>query len=195
MARPKHGGLATWETAAWLGDDTHKLQGRAKGEYNGSRFESAEFWGFYSRPVSDFWDAAVGYRFDLAPRPQHHAVLGVTGMLPLFIETEAFLFIGSHGDVTARLEHRLELPVTQDFHLEPHLEFNFAAQNSGRHHYSSGLVTAEMGLQLRYDITRKFAPYLDLNYERSAGATADHAREEGDNAGAFTARLGVKFWF
>lgn len=194
-ASVRQGGLVTWDVAAWVGDDTHRLYARSEGEYRGRRFEQAELWGLYRRPIGDFWDVAVGYRRDVEPRAHNQAVLGVFGMMPLFIETEAFLFVGDRGDVAARLEHHLELPIMQTLIAAPHLEFNFAAQNSGRYHHSAGLVTAEMGLQLRYDVTRKFAPYLDLNYERTAGAAADHAREEGEDVGDFTARLGVKFWF
>lgn len=194
-AKVRQGGLATWDVSAWMGNDAQKLHFRSEGEYRGRRFEEAELWGLYSRPISDFWDAAIGYRRDVEPRAHNQLALGVMGMLPLFIETEAFLFVGDRGDVTARLEHHVELPITQMLIAEPHLEFNLAAQNSGYHHYSAGLVTAEMGLQLRYEFIRKLAPYVDFNYERKAGAAADHAREEGEAVGEFTVRGGLKFWF
>lgn len=189
------GGLATWDIAAWAGNDEHRLYVRSEGEYRDRGFEQAELWGLYRRPISDFWDAAVGYRRVVEPRAHNQVVLGVSGMLPLFIETEAFLFVGDRGDVSARLEQHVELPITQSLIAEPHLEFNLAAQDSRRYHHSAGLVSTELGLQLRYEVIRKLAPYVDFNFERKAGAAADHARDEGESVGEFTVRGGMKFWF
>ena len=59
----------------------------------------------------------------------------------------------------------------------------------------AGLSSGEIGLQTRYEITRKFAPYVDLKYERKFGETSSIAkREEGDNDN-FIAAVGVRFMF
>jgi len=187
--------LVNWATHAWFGGDTQKIHFQSEGEWSGGHFKKAELWGLYSRPISDFWDAVIGVRHDVEPQALTYAVLGLQGMLPQFIETEASLLVSEEGDVLARLDHHLDVPLTQQLITQPHVKFDLSAQNNGQRHLSTGLVRTELGLQTRYEITRKFAPYLDLNYERTAGAMADHARDEGESVGAFTLRGGLKLWF
>jgi copper resistance protein B len=59
----------------------------------------------------------------------------------------------------------------------------------------SGLSTAELGLRLRYEIRRQFAPYIGVNWERAIGEAADFARADGEDAGAVSAVVGVRLWF
>ena len=59
----------------------------------------------------------------------------------------------------------------------------------------SGLSEAQVGVRLRYEFTRKFAPYVGVEFERKFGKTADFARNAGEPA--FDPRLvaGIRFWF
>jgi copper resistance protein B len=61
--------------------------------------------------------------------------------------------------------------------------------------YGAGVSTAETGLRLRYEFTRRFAPYVGLVHERSFGTTADLHREEGDAVRDTRVVAGVRFWF
>ncbi|MFZ5913667.1 MAG: copper resistance protein B, partial [Pseudomonadota bacterium] len=76
-----------------------------------------------------------------------------------------------------------------------HIELNLSAQDNEARQTGAGLSDIEAGLQLRYEITRKFAPYAGINYERAIGETAGLRRAEGEQAGDLTLRLGVRFWF
>jgi copper resistance protein B len=53
----------------------------------------------------------------------------------------------------------------------------------------------ELGLRLRYEFAREFAPYVGVNWERKLGATARYARAEGERASATSLVMGVRFWF
>jgi copper resistance protein B len=59
----------------------------------------------------------------------------------------------------------------------------------------SGISTIEAGTQLRYEITRKFAPYLDLVYETATGNTAHIRRNNGEDPGDLTLRAGLRIAF
>jgi len=59
----------------------------------------------------------------------------------------------------------------------------------------SGLSNAELGVQTRYEISRAFAPYIDISYQRKFGDTAQMARANGEARGAFGATLGIAFLF
>jgi copper resistance protein B len=49
-------------------------------------------------------------------------------------------------------------------------------------------------LRLRYEITRKFAPYIGLAYERDFGDTATMARRAGDPTSSIRFTFGVRAW-
>lgn len=150
----------------------------------------------YSGNIADsFWDAQFGLRQDFEPEPTSQAVIGIEGMAPYFIETGAHVFLSDEGDVSARITQSLDLPLTQRLIAEPHIELNLSAQDNEARQTGAGLSDIEAGLQLRYEITRKFAPYADINYERAIGETAGLRHAEGEQAGDLTLRLGVRFWF
>src|SRR3546814_14163060 len=58
------------------------------------------------------------------------------------------------------------------------VELNFAAQDIPQNRIGSGLSTAELGLRLRYEVRREFAPYVGISYDRKVGDTARYARAE-----------------
>jgi len=59
----------------------------------------------------------------------------------------------------------------------------------------AGLTDAELGLRLRYEISRGFAPYVGLSYEAKTGRTADFARADGKDAAGASLVAGVRLWF
>ena len=59
----------------------------------------------------------------------------------------------------------------------------------------SGVNSIELGLRLRYEIRREFAPYIGFNWERKLGQTADIARANGEDADVPSFVTGVRFWF
>ena len=53
----------------------------------------------------------------------------------------------------------------------------------------------ELGLRLRYEIKREFAPYVGISWERPLGETADFARLAGEDSGGASFVVGVRAWF
>ena len=52
-----------------------------------------------------------------------------------------------------------------------------------------------MGLRLRYEIRREFAPYVGVSYLRKTGDTARFARAAGEDVHATSFVVGVRTWF
>ena len=52
----------------------------------------------------------------------------------------------------------------------------------------------DLALRLRYEIGRKFAPYVALTYENKFGGTADFARASGDRTSDLRVGVGVRMW-
>jgi copper resistance protein B len=53
----------------------------------------------------------------------------------------------------------------------------------------------ELGLRMRCEIMREFAPYVGISWECKVGRTADFARREGQDVDDLRAVVGVRFWF
>ena len=59
----------------------------------------------------------------------------------------------------------------------------------------AGLSDIDTGLRLRYEIDRKFAPYLGVVYEGKFGQTTNLARRAGENTGDVRFVFGLRLWF
>jgi copper resistance protein B len=53
----------------------------------------------------------------------------------------------------------------------------------------------ELGLRLRYEIRRQFAPYVGVTWARNFGDTADYARARGERNKNTQLVAGVRIWF
>lgn len=196
--RAKDGGDAiAWEADAWYGGDYHKIWLKTQGEYvDPDRFDRAEVQLLYSRLIGHFWDAQAGIRYDVRPQPSRaYGVIGLQGLAPGFFELDLQGFVSEEGNVSARLEAEYDLLITQRLVLQPKAELNLAAQSVRELGIGGGVNDVELGLRLRYEITRQFAPYVGVHWERKLGETADFARDEGESVDALSVVAGVRFWY
>jgi copper resistance protein B len=186
---------ATWDADAWIGGDRNKLWLKSEGEAEDGDIEQAELQVLYSRNLATFFDAQVGLRQDFEPRGTTYLVAGVQGLAPYLLETDAAVFLSRDGDVSARFEQTFDILLTQRLILEPHLETNVQLQDVPARDLAAGFTDIEAGLQLRYEITRKLSPYLDVEYSRSLGETAQLRRLRDDDVGGWAVRGGLRSWF
>jgi copper resistance protein B len=186
-----------WGGEAWFGGDIDRLTIKSEGEgLLGGGIEAAEVQALYSRAVDPYWNLQAGVRHDFSPDPQRtYATIGVEGLAPYWFDVEAALFLSDKGDLLGRIESYYDQRITQRLVLQPRAELNFAAQDVRETGTGSGLSTAELGLRLRYELTREFAPYVGMSWERKAGDTARFARAEGDGRTSKGVVFGLRFWF
>ena len=104
-------------------------------------------------------------------------------------------FVSTRGHVLGRLEGYYDQNVTQRLILQPRVELNFAAQNVPEDEIGAGLVNAELGLRLRYEITREIAPYVGISYDAKVGQTAAYAAQEGKATYNLSFVAGLRLWF
>ena len=193
----KSGNGYRWNGEAWVGGDINRLWLKSEGEGSfGKGAESAEAQALYSHAISPYFNLQAGVRHDFAPRPRRtYAALGVEGMAPYFFDTEASLFVSTKGDLLARAEGWYDELITQRLVLQPRIEANFAAQNVAQDRIGSGLSNVELGLRLRYEVQREFAPYVGISYSTKFGRTASYARRDGEDVHATNLVVGVRTWF
>jgi copper resistance protein B len=181
-----------WQGQAWIGTDTDKLWLRTEGERIEHRTEASDLEVLYGKPIARWWDVVAGVRHDFKPgASQDFAAIGVIGVAPYKFEVEATAYIGASGRTAARIEAEYDTLLTNRLILQPLIELNFNGEDDPARHIGSGLSTAEAGLRLRYEITRQFAPYIGVVYERAFGDTADMRDDPSDT------RLvaGFRIWF
>lgn len=186
-----------WDGEGWFGGDLDRLVVRSEGDGRfGQGVDRAEVQALYSRAIGPYFNLQAGIRQDLSPHPARtHAVLGVEGLAPYWFDVAAAVFLSTTGDVLARVEGYYDQRITQRLILQPRVELNLAAQDVPENGIGAGLSDAELGLRLRYEITREFAPYVGVTYDRAFGGTARLARRAGDGTGAASLVAGVRIWF
>lgn len=185
-----------WEIEGWSGYDLNKLAFKTKGERVNGETESAELQLLYSKAVAPYWDFQAGIRHDFYPKPtQNWAVIGFQGIAPYFFETDVSLFVGESGHTAFRLGAEYEMMLTQRWVLSPEIEFNIHGKDDEDKGVGSGLSDMELGLRLRYEIRREFAPYVGINWERKFGQTADFSKEEGEDTNDLQFVAGIRGWF
>lgn len=185
-----------WEGTAWAGTDTNRIRFNAEGALDGAgRAEEGRYELLYERPITSFFNLQGGIRTDAdAHAGRSWAAFGVEGLAPLFWHVAATGYAGSQGHLAARLEASYDLLLTQRLILQPQLEMNFYSKADPRRAIGSGLSRLDAGLRLRYEITRKFAPYIGLAHEEAFGETAVIARKAGGRSSALRFTIGIRSW-
>lgn len=186
-----------WDGEAWFGGDINRLTIKSEGEgIFRQGVEHADVQALYSRAVGPFFNLQAGIRHDFQPRPSRtYATIGFEGLAPYWFEVEGAAFLSDKGDVLGRLEGYYDQRLTQRLVLQPRVELNLSAQDVPENRIGSGLVDAELGLRLRYEITRQFAPYIGVSYEAKTGRSADYARAAGEDPTTTSVVAGVRIWF
>jgi copper resistance protein B len=190
------GGGYRWDGQATFGGDIDRLVLRSEGE-GGVKdgLETAEAQALYSRAVTTYFDLQAGVRQDFAPRGRTYVTVGTQGLFPYWFNVEAAVFLSTRGEFLARVEGTYDFRLTQRVVLQPRAELNFAAQDTPQTRTGSGLSDAELGLRLRYEIRREFAPYIGVSYDRRVGRTADYVRAAGEDPGSVNFVVGLRSWF
>ena len=189
------GAVASWDVKGYVGTDEDKLYLKTEGEHKDGKLETAEAWALYSRNIVMFWDAQAGIRYDLKPNSTAYLALGFNGLAPYWFETEAHLFVSQQGHVSARLREENDFLLTQKLILQPYTEFNVYLQDAPENDAGAGIGDGKIGLQTRYEFTRKFAPYVDVHYGRKFGETASIATSNGESKDEAVAAVGLRLMF
>jgi len=189
------GDALAWEGRAWFGNDYDKAWFKTEGErFDGDYEGSAEL--LWDRVFSRWWSLQGGVAHDFAAGPSRTwATFGVQGLAPYWFEVEAAAYVGEQGRTSARFSAEYEMFLTQRLVLQPKLEFKLYGKDDPANGIGAGFSDAELGLRLRYEIRREFAPYVGVVWSRKFGETADLAREHGDDAKETQWVAGVRAWF
>lgn len=184
-----------WEGEAWAGTDMNRVYLRSEGEVTNGNVEDGQQELLYARPVSTYFNLQGGLRYDLDSRPgRGWAAFGIDGLAPQFFHVSATGYASDEGHLAAKLEGSYDLLLTQVLILQPQAELNFYSKDDPMRRIGSGLSDIDLGLRLRYEFSRKFAPYVGVTYENKYGGSANFARIDGERASDLRFVAGLRVW-
>lgn len=193
----RHGDDALhWDVSGWIGYEDNRLWLRDEGEKVSGDTAENRLELLWTRPLSSWWDWQAGARLDTGPGPSRtYAALGVQGLLPQWLHLEATAYLGEGGQLGARLQGDYDWLLSNRFILTARLEAEAWGEDDPEAGLGSGLSEVTAGLRLRYEIRRKLAPYVGVEWSGLTGDTADLARAAGEERRDTRWVAGLRFWF
>lgn len=185
-----------WNVQANYGGDAEKLWLRTQGLKVPGGWDSTTsgellWW----RPYTVFWGTQLGLRQDFGTGAHTYLAVGVEGLAPYWFEMEATGYVGDDGRLSARFKAAYDIRFTNSLILAPGVEANLYSKAEDERGLGAGLGNLEGGLRLRYELRRKFAPYLGYVWERSFSGTADRLRAGGEPVSEHRLVAGVRAWW
>ena len=104
-------------------------------------------------------------------------------------------FSAKTATCTFGIEAEYDLLLTQRLVLQPRMELELAAQDVTSTAPELGFTGIELGLRLRYEISRKFAPYIGVSWESALGETKNIVESNGGDPDSTSFVAGIRFWF
>lgn len=185
-----------WDIQGRYGGDYHRLWWKTEGTLEDGSTEDAELQLLYSRAWTAYFDLQFGIRYeDFESADRLSIVAGTQGMAPYRFEVDAAAFLSEDGDLSVRAEVERDLMLGGRLILQPRAELQVAFSDVPEIGVGSGVSELSVGLRLRYEYTRKLAPYIGVEWESAFGDTADILEAAGLESDEASFVVGVRFWF
>lgn len=185
-----------FDMQGWYGNDYDKIWLKAEGSNTPDGLGATRTELLWDHAIATFWGAQLGVRHDAGEGPTRNwLAVGVQGLAPYWFDVDAAVYLGESGRSAARLDVEYDLLLTQRLVLQPNLQLNLYGKSDPARAIGAGLSNAEVGVRLRYEFSRQFAPYIGVSWERKFGETADFARSACKDVRERQWLVGVRMWF
>ena len=184
------------DAQAWYGGDLDKAWLKVDGSRRNGSLSETRTELLWNHAVGIYWGTQLGVRHDFGGGPgRTYAAFGIQGLAPYWFDVEATAYVGESGRTALRFEAEYELLLTQRLILQPDVEVNVYGKNDPEREIGSGIADVDVGLRLRYEFTRKFAPYIGVSWNRKLGNTARLARDDGNPQSSTQFVAGIRIWY
>lgn len=187
-----------WDGEAWIGTDANKLWFKSEGFAEQGRASDGDSEALYARPIPRlrYFDAQVGIRYDLdSNRGRTWGAIGVSGLAPYWFQFEPTLYFSGEGRFAGRIVGSYDLLITNRLIAQPEFEVNFYSKSDRSREIGSGASGIDTGLRIRYEFSRKIAPYLGFAYTQAFGETATLTRDGGGLVHDPRFIFGMRVWY
>lgn len=186
-----------WTVLVTQGQDDSKLWLRSQGLKNSKdRLDpesSVEALWWHSK--SPFWGTLLGVRQDLGKGATTWLAAGVEGLAPYWFDVQLTGYVGDDGRLGARAKGAYEVRFTNRLILTPQVETNLYSKRSTDRELGGGFSNVELSARLRYEVSRKFAPYVGFVWERALDDTADFRRADRQRPAEHRVVVGLRSWW
>lgn len=164
----------------WIGTDENRFAWRAEAKRRAEQLQDAEVQALYSRYIAPFWDLQAGLRHESKPGSHDYGVIGLRGLAPYSFDVDLQAFVRGDGKLFARTRVEYDLLITNRLIARPFVFADWALSSVPADNIKGGVTSSEWGVNLRYELSRAVAPYLELSrewqHERGGGASVNSAR-------------------
>jgi copper resistance protein B len=186
-----------YDLQGWYGSPYNRFVVKAEGEFDDERLQENQLDLLWGRAINAYFDTQLGVRLDQyeVGANRQWLAFGVQGLAPYWFELDITGYLGDRGRTALDIEAEYEIRLTQRLFLQPRAELNLYGKDDPENGIGNGVSNASLGLRLRYEIRRQFAPYVGVEWSKAYGDTADFIRAEGEDVSDTQFVAGLRFWF
>ncbi|MBV7299766.1 copper resistance protein B [Enterovibrio paralichthyis] len=179
-----------YEGEVFYGGDYNKVVLQSEGDIVDGELDESSSNLLWRHAISSFWDVQGGVRYDtLDSNDRFWVTAGFKGLAPYWFEVDAMLAVGENGQVAVDVEAEYEVLLTQRLIAQPSIALRTYGKDDTE--WDISRLTPEMatGLRVRYEFSRKFAPYLGVEWQTDFGKDSSKTPDE------TLWVAGVRIWF
>lgn len=185
-----------WDAEAWYGGDYNRVWLKTEGTQERGRLHDGDHELLYSRAISSYFNLQGGVRADIDDGPTRTwGAFGIQGLALYQFEVQATAYVSDRGRFAARLEGSYDFLLTNRLILQPQAEFNLYTKSDTGRQVGAGLSDVDTGLRLRYEVWRKFAPYVAVTYSGYLTQARRIVHDQGEKTGDLRFTFGIRSWF
>lgn len=186
-----------FDIQGWYGTTFNRLAVKLEGDVADGRLEESQTDVLWSRALNAYFDTQLGIRLDQYDEGANRQWLafGLQGLAPYWFELDMTAYLGESGRTALALEAEYEFLLTQRLILQPRAELTLYGKDDVDNGLGSGVSESALGLRLRYEFSRQFAPYIGIEWTNKFGDTADFARAANTPVRDTLYVVGLRLWF
>ena len=185
-----------YELQLWHGGSFNRLVLQTHGSFADDETYKNQTEILWSHALDAFWNTQVGLRADTYQNGKNRQwfAAGIQGLAPFWFELDATAYVSPQGQTEFVFESEYELLLTQRLILQPRIELTMRGKDDVANLLGKGLSKTSLGLRLRYEFSRQFAPFIGIESERYFGNTAKLSNSAGLAQDETRYFLGLRFW-
>ena len=186
-----------YDIQAWYGTTYNRFVIKAEGDIADGTLEESSTELLWGHALNAYFDTQFGVRLDQYDEGKNRQwlAIGMQGLAPYWFELDVTAYVGDDGRTALSAEAEYELLLTQRLILQPRAELTLYGKDDAQNGLGSGLSDLAVGLRLRYEFSRQFAPYIGVEWTDTYGDTADYRRAAGEDTSDTQFVAGLRFWF
>lgn len=187
----------TFDISSWVGTTFNRVVVTAEGEVAEGEVEESSTEVLWQHALTAYFDVQAGLRFDQfeVGRDRQWLALGLQGLAPYWLEVSASVYLRESGHAALNIELEYDTLINQYLILQSCAELNFNAREDSLNGVGAGFSDLVLGVRMRYEISRQFAPYIGIEWLNTYGDTANYRQQRNEDRSENQFLAGFKFWF